>query len=69
VQLLGEEEGDGSFWYFTFSEARDINLEGANAEVACWAEWAEKGREEMGRGWLEKERGGQAETISWAEIK
>ncbi len=56
MQLLGEEEGEGGFWYFTFSEARDINLEGANTEVACWAEWTEKGREEMGRGWLEKER-------------
>jgi hypothetical protein len=50
VQLLGEEEGEGDFWFFTFSEARDVNLEDANAEVACWAGWAEKGREEVGRG-------------------
>jgi hypothetical protein len=50
VQLLGEEEGEGGFSYFTSSEARDVNFEGANAEVACWAGWAEKRREEMGRG-------------------
>jgi hypothetical protein len=50
VQLLGEEEGEGGFWFFTFSKARDVNLEGANAEVACWAGWAENGREEVGRG-------------------
>jgi hypothetical protein len=30
---------------------RDVNLEGANAKVACWAGWAEKGREEVGRDW------------------
>jgi hypothetical protein len=26
AQLLREEEGEGSFWFFTFSEARDVNL-------------------------------------------
>jgi hypothetical protein len=26
-----------------FSKARDVNLEGANAEVACWAGWADLG--------------------------
>jgi hypothetical protein len=54
VQLLGEEEGEGGFWYFTFSEVRDVNLEGANAEVACWAGWAKKKRKEMDRGWAGK---------------
>jgi hypothetical protein len=55
AQLLGEEEGEGGFWFFTFSESRDVNLEGANAEVACWAGWAEKGREEVGCGWAGNE--------------
>jgi hypothetical protein len=54
VQLLREEEGEGGFWFFTFSEARDVNLEGANVEVACWVGWAKKGREEVGRGWAGK---------------
>jgi hypothetical protein len=68
AQLLGEEEGEGGFWFFTFSEARDVNLEGANAEVACWAGWAEKGREEVGRGWAgneERRRPGQIPCSGW----
>jgi hypothetical protein len=55
AQLLREEEAEGGFWFFTFSEARDVNLEGANTEVACWARWAKKGREEVGRGWAGNE--------------
>jgi hypothetical protein len=33
-------------------------LEGSNAEVACWAGWADLGwkREEVGRGWAGKRR-------------
>jgi hypothetical protein len=68
AQLLGEEEGEGDFWFFTFSEARDVNLEGANAEVACWAGWAEKGREEVGRGWAgneERRRPGRIPCSGW----
>jgi hypothetical protein len=54
-QLLGEEEGEVGFWFFTFSEARDVNLEDANAEVACWAGWADFGwkREET---WVEMDK-------------
>jgi hypothetical protein len=60
AQLLGEEEGEGGFWFFTFSETRDVNLEGANAEVGCWAGWAEnEERRRPGRipcsGWNPKE--------------
>jgi hypothetical protein len=69
VQLLGEEEGEGGFWFFTFPEARDVNLKGANAEVACWAGWAEKGGRRWAAAGLKMKRGGRAETISWAEIK
>jgi hypothetical protein len=60
VQLLGEEEGEGSFWYFTFPEVRDINLEGANAEVACWAGWAKKreGGDGPWLGWKRREEDG-----------
>jgi hypothetical protein len=60
AQLLGEEEGEGGFWFFTFSETRDVNLEGANAEMGCWAGWAEnEERRRPGRipcsGWNPKE--------------
>jgi hypothetical protein len=60
VQLLGEEEGEGGFWYFTFSDARDVNLEGANAEVACWDGWAKKkeGGDGSRLGWKRREEAG-----------
>jgi hypothetical protein len=51
------------------SRREDVNLEGANAEVACWAGWLKKGGRRWAAAGLEKEGGGQAETISWAKIK
>jgi hypothetical protein len=33
-----------AFRFFTFFELRNVNLEGVNAEVACWAGWPQMGR-------------------------
>jgi hypothetical protein len=56
----GKKKAKAAFGFLRFSEARDVNSEGANAEVGCWARWAEnEERRRPGRipcsGWNPKE--------------
>jgi hypothetical protein len=39
----GKKKVKAAFQFFMFSEVRNVNLEGANAEVGCWASWPQLG--------------------------